>query len=141
MARRGDTKPLCHVAHASVALLRVSIAHISRDKALVLCQHGSQGTPRACSSRRSRGDPLYLGRAATTGPHTRGEVAVLGRLDMFRTTKEPQSCLTGAPTSMGHPGLDIKVVAMQGDTAIAVRRAGKEGMGTACGAISPKLPV
>src|SRR5215475_11798377 len=72
MARRGDTKPLCHVAHASVALLRVSIAHISRDKALVLCQHRSQGTPRACSSRRSRGDSLYLGRAVTTGPHTRG---------------------------------------------------------------------
>ena len=42
---------------------------------------------------------------------------------------------------MGHPGLDIKVVAMQGDTAMTVRRAGKEGMATACGAISPKLPV
>src|SRR5215831_18822213 len=50
----------------------MSIAHIGGDKALVLCQHGSQGTPRAYSSRRSRGDPLYLGRAVTTGPHTRG---------------------------------------------------------------------
>src|SRR5262249_21592978 len=67
----GDTKPLCHVAHASVALQGMSIAHISHDKSLVLCQHGSQRTPRACSSRRSRGHPLYLGRAVTTGPHTR----------------------------------------------------------------------
>src|SRR6266849_5461447 len=33
----GDTKPLCHAAHASVALLGVSIAHIGGDKALVLC--------------------------------------------------------------------------------------------------------
>src|SRR5262249_26237012 len=68
----GATKPLCHVAHESMALLRVSIAHMGGDKALVLCQHRGQGTPRACSSRRSRGDPLYLGRAVTTGPHTRG---------------------------------------------------------------------
>jgi hypothetical protein len=56
----------------SVALLGVSIAHISGDKALVLCQHGSQGTSRAYSSRRRRGSPVYLGRAVTTGPHTRG---------------------------------------------------------------------
>src|SRR5262249_25686524 len=41
------------------------------DTALVLCQHGSPRIPRACSSRRSHGDPLYLGRAVTTGPHTR----------------------------------------------------------------------
>src|SRR5215831_7672094 len=67
----GATKPLCHVAHASMALLKVSIAHIGGDKALVLCQHGSPRIPRACSSRRSHGDPLYLGRAVTTGPHTR----------------------------------------------------------------------
>jgi hypothetical protein len=38
MARRGDTKPLCHVAHASVGCRGGSIAHISGDKALVLCQ-------------------------------------------------------------------------------------------------------
>src|SRR5215471_9560067 len=50
----------------------MSIAHIGGDKALVLCQPGSQGTPRAYSSRRSRGDPLYLGRAVTTSPQTRG---------------------------------------------------------------------
>ena len=41
-------------------------------KSLVLCQPGSQGTPRVYSSRRRRSDPLYLGRAVTTGPHTRG---------------------------------------------------------------------
>src|SRR5437899_523970 len=33
----GDTKPPCHVAHASVALPGVSIAHLGGDKALVLC--------------------------------------------------------------------------------------------------------
>jgi hypothetical protein len=72
MARRGDTKPLCQVAHASVVFIGVSLLPISDRKSLVLCQHGSQGTPRACSSRRRRGDPLYLDRAVTTGPHTRG---------------------------------------------------------------------
>jgi hypothetical protein len=40
-------------------------------KTLVLCQPGSQGTL-AFSSRRRRGDPLYLGRAVTTSPQTRG---------------------------------------------------------------------
>jgi hypothetical protein len=38
MARRGDTKPLCHVAHASVALPGVSLLPLSSDKSLVLCQ-------------------------------------------------------------------------------------------------------
>jgi hypothetical protein len=69
-------------------------------KTLVLCHHGSQGTPRACSSRRRRGSPLYLGKAVTTGPQTRCDVAVLGRLAMFHTTKEPRSCLARAPISM-----------------------------------------
>ena len=61
MARRGDTKPLCHVAHASVGCRGGSIAHISGDKALVLCQAGSPSTPRVCSSRPRRGSPVYLG--------------------------------------------------------------------------------
>ena len=39
------------------------------DKALVLCQHGSPSTPRACSSRRRRGSPLYLGRVVPPGVH------------------------------------------------------------------------
>ena len=43
-----------------------------------------------------------LGQSGAPGSSTRGEVAALGRLDIFRTTKEPQSCLTGAPTIMGH---------------------------------------
>jgi hypothetical protein len=38
MARRGDAKPLCHVAHASVALPGVSLLPLSGDKSLVLCQ-------------------------------------------------------------------------------------------------------
>jgi hypothetical protein len=37
-----------------------------------------------------------------TGPHTRIEVSVLGRLDMCLTTREPPSCFTGAPTSAWH---------------------------------------
>jgi hypothetical protein len=41
-------------------------------------------------------------RAVTTGPNTRVEVAVLGRLDMFPQTREPQSCFAGAPTSVWH---------------------------------------
>jgi hypothetical protein len=41
-------------------------------------------------------------RAVTTGPNTRVEVSVLGRLDMFLTTREPLSCFAGAPTSVWH---------------------------------------
>src|SRR5215475_12314744 len=72
MARSGDTKLLCHVAQMSIALSGVSLWPLSGGKSLVLCQPGSQGTPRAYSSRRSRGDLLYLGRAVTTSPQTRG---------------------------------------------------------------------
>ena len=72
MARRGDTKPLCHGAHASVALPAVRLWPLSGVKSLVLCQPGSQGTPLAYSSRRRCGSPVYLDRAVTTGPHTRG---------------------------------------------------------------------
>jgi len=38
----------------------------------------------------------------TTGPNTRVEVSVLGRLDMFLKTREPSSCFAGAPTSVWH---------------------------------------
>ena len=38
MACRGDTKPLCHAAQASVALPGVSLLPLSGDKSLVLCQ-------------------------------------------------------------------------------------------------------
>jgi hypothetical protein len=38
MARRGDTKPLCHVAQVIVALPEVSLLPLSGDKSLVLCQ-------------------------------------------------------------------------------------------------------
>ena len=72
MARRGDTKPLCQRAQAGVALIGVSLWSISDGKTLVLCQPGSQGTPLAYSTRRRCGSPVYLGRAVTTGPHTRG---------------------------------------------------------------------
>jgi hypothetical protein len=41
-------------------------------------------------------------RAVTTGPNTRVEVSVLGRLGMFLKTREPQSCFAGAPTSVWH---------------------------------------
>ena len=61
MARRGDTKPLCHGAHASVALPGVRLWPLSGDKALVLCHAGSPSTPCVCSSRPRRGSPVYLG--------------------------------------------------------------------------------
>jgi hypothetical protein len=60
MARRGDTEPLCQVAQASVTFIGVSLLPLSGDKSLVLCPHGSQGTPLACSSRRRRGSPLEV---------------------------------------------------------------------------------
>ena len=41
-------------------------------------------------------------RAVTTRPQTRGEVAVLGRLDLFLTTREPPSCFPGALPSGWH---------------------------------------
>src|SRR4030095_2911384 len=53
-------------------ITEVSIAQIGDDKFLVLWQRGSQRTSLAYSSRRRRGSPVYLGRAVTTGPHTRG---------------------------------------------------------------------
>src|SRR5918999_3157148 len=59
--RCSDTKPFCHVTRASVALPGVSIAHISGNKPLLLCQAGSLSTPRACSARPRRGSPVYLG--------------------------------------------------------------------------------
>ena len=63
MARRGDTKPLCHGAHASVALPAVRLWPLSGVKSLVLCQPGSQGTLLAYSSRRRWGSLLSLGRS------------------------------------------------------------------------------
>jgi hypothetical protein len=101
MARSGDTKLLCHVAQMIIALSGVSLWPLSGGKSLVLCQPGSQETSFACSSRRLHRSPIYLGRAVISGPHIRGEVAVLGRLHMS-ATKEPHSCLTGVPIAMWH---------------------------------------
>jgi hypothetical protein len=64
MARRGDTKPLCQVADASVVFIGVSLLPISDSKTLLLCQHGSPRTPQTCSSRRRRGSPFSLGKVA-----------------------------------------------------------------------------
>jgi hypothetical protein len=47
MARRGDTKPLCQVAQASVALPEVSLLPLSGDKSLVLCQEERAKTSQA----------------------------------------------------------------------------------------------
>src|SRR6266446_10536021 len=58
--------------------------------------------PLSFPSRRLRCSPVYLSRAVTTGPNTRVEVSVLGRLDMFLKTREPPSCFAGAPTSVWH---------------------------------------
>jgi len=45
----GDTKLPCHVAHASVALSGVSIAHIGGDKALLLWQGRTHGNAHQCA--------------------------------------------------------------------------------------------
>ena len=37
----------------------------------------------------------------TYGSTYQEEVSVLGRLDIFHTTKEPPSCVAGAPTALG----------------------------------------
>src|SRR5437016_9445273 len=79
----------------------MSIAHIGGDTALVLCQPGRQGTLLACSSRRRRDSPVYLGRVVPPSLQTRGAIAVLGRLGLFHTTKERQSCLAGHPPPWG----------------------------------------
>ena len=42
MARRGDTKPLCHVAQMIVALSGVSLWPLSGGKSLVFCQREDQ---------------------------------------------------------------------------------------------------
>src|SRR5437667_12319068 len=56
----GDTHPLCHVAHASVGLRRVSIAHIGGDKALVLGQEERAKASQA-SMRHAWSDRAYPG--------------------------------------------------------------------------------
>ena len=60
-ARRGDTKPLCHGAHASVCLARGAPRPLSSVKSLVLCQPVSPRTPRLFFSRPRRGAPFYVG--------------------------------------------------------------------------------
>jgi hypothetical protein len=68
----GGTKLPQYVETATIEFAEVKALKGSGDKPLVLCQPGSQGTPLAYSSRRRCGSPVYLGRAVTTGPHTRG---------------------------------------------------------------------
>jgi hypothetical protein len=43
MARRGDTKPSCHMAQAIVALPEMSLLPINDGKTLLLCQGGTHG--------------------------------------------------------------------------------------------------
>ena len=66
--RTSDTKLLRAWPQARSEFPSVRRITDRRGKTLVLCQHESQGTPRACSSRRRRGSPLYLGRAVTPDP-------------------------------------------------------------------------
>src|SRR2546428_4839715 len=94
--RIGDTKLLCPVAHASVVWPGVSIAHIGGDKALLLCQHGSPNPPRAFSSRRLRGYPLYLDRVTPLSTAVRRGTRVRSRTSVrakrpIRQAREGQS--------------------------------------------------
>src|SRR4029453_2971019 len=61
--RRGDTKPPCKMGKATLELPGGRVLQIWDDTPLVLCQHGSPSTPRACSSPRRWGSPLSLDRS------------------------------------------------------------------------------
>jgi len=91
--RMGDTKPPGQAGKVTVEFVGVRGEQKGSDTLLVLCQPESQGIPLVCSPRRRRGSPIYLGRAAPPSPQTRGEIAVLGRLAMCRSTAAPRSCL------------------------------------------------
>src|SRR5215475_14853117 len=81
----------------------VRVSQIWGDTPLVLCQPGSQGTVLAFSSRRRHGDPLYLGRAVTTGPHTRGRSLYWGVWTWSAPPRNPhpaaQECLPQCGTA------------------------------------------
>jgi hypothetical protein len=89
--------------------------HAASHKGVV--QTSGRGKTRCTSGARAQGSGVWAAhsplvdcgvlrytwsRAVTTGPSTRVEVSVLGRLDMFLTTRERQSCSAGAPTSVWH---------------------------------------
>ena len=95
MARRGDTKPLCHIAHASVALPGVSLLPLSGVKSLVLCQEerakGSQAPMRhAWSDRAYPGacGAVLASPACLAVPVRHGSGCSLG--DRQRTASRPQ---------------------------------------------------
>jgi|RhiMetdeSRZDD1v2_1073273.scaffolds.fasta_scaffold1594669_1 hypothetical protein len=93
MARSGDTKSLCHIAHVSVALPRVSLWPLSGDTSLVLCQDarakasqalmrhawGDRAYPEACgtvlASPACRAVPARHGAMLLSGRHAADSVA------------------------------------------------------------------
>src|SRR5215475_1667092 len=100
------------MGQAALEFPGVRVSQISSDTTLVLCQPGSQGVPRTCSSRRRRGSPVYLGRGVPPSPQTRVEIAVLGRLGLCRTT-EGTSILRGR-SAYRHGVLHVTVCSTQG---------------------------
>jgi hypothetical protein len=68
MARRGDTKPLCHVAQMIVALSGVSLWSLSGGKSLVLCQDERAKASQApmCHAWSDRASPEACGAVRAT---------------------------------------------------------------------------
>ena len=60
------------------------------------------GMPLSFPSRTLGCSPVYLEQSGDHGSTYQGEVSVLGRLDMCRTTAARQSCFAGALTSLSH---------------------------------------
>src|SRR5262245_44457593 len=97
------TKPPCHRQQRECEIAGVSVAEHGGDKALVLCQPGSQGTSFSCFTRRRWGSPVYLGRvtpvstvrtvpsactAVKRGPRVRSRTAVWAKLPIRPAREE-----------------------------------------------------
>src|SRR6266446_10518705 len=101
MTRRGDTKHPGKWWQTTLAFPGVSVSQIWGDTSLVLCQPESQGTLLVFSSHRRRGDPLYLGRAVTTSPQTRGRSLSWG---VWTSSAPPRNPHPAAPERLPQRG-------------------------------------
>jgi hypothetical protein len=91
MARRGDTKPLCHGAHASVALPGVRLWPLSGVKSLLLCQD-ERAKASQVPMRHAWSDRAYPGAcgAVLASPCQRGTGSGGSLADIQRTASRPQ---------------------------------------------------
>ena len=104
-SRLGGTKPPLPSATGGLAMPNIHRLQMGGDKSLLLCQGGTHGNARSCSSRRCSSSPLYLGRSMA---HAVSHVDSGGRV---------ASCLARQGASPAQ-------------TAVSARRAGR--MDTTC---------